>query len=767
MRKITLRALALLLAVTIIAGTAIGCRSESESAFPPPEYVFLPEIIPFPRLPGEMSSPEQMVVIGDSVYFSVRSFEGEFNAFSSSMLFEMDIDGSNLRQLPDYYVPQRPPEAVEGGVNINFLHADSDGNLWVVETGSFNGFNLPEDFVEDADEEWLMWEYFDVLESFNAIRKLDSDGAEILSVDIDFIADAQEWFWVTGFSIDGDGNLYIGTHNGVDVISPDGEPLFALDGSANSLITLPDGTVANMSWGTMTKIDLAAEDWGDIIEVPINAHTAFSGNDEFLFVFSDSIGLFGFDEETNEAVQIVNWIDSEVSADSLRNISFLDDGRLFVTSENWRMEGGSDTELVFLTRIRYEDLPERILLTLATFNTNTTIRNAVVEFNRTSATHRIQVVDYSRYSTGDDFFAGLTRLTTEIIAGRVPDIIEISDLPYQHYAARGLLMDLYSFIDEDPELSRSDLVEDALRAIEIDGELPFVFSTFGIATVIGDPAVLGATPGWTMDEFRATLDANPQADVPMGSWLTREAFLMTAFGLGMHNFVDWVAGTVNFDGGDFAALLEIAITFPPQPTEEAWARGDVEWDWVDEGELIATGRQIMDNFHMWDFQAAQRAISLFGGDFVFKGFPTENRNGHSFYPSLSFAITTSSIDPDGAWDFVRNFLTEDFQQDYTWLGFPTNRAVFENEMEAAMTPSEYDVTIDWGWGGMAEEPLTQAQVDRILDLIASMAGTIGQHRDLMEIVEESADEFFTGQITAQDAARFVQGRAAIYVSEVS
>jgi len=778
MKKMTLRALALLLAVILVAGTAIGCRNEPESAFPPPEYVFLPEIITFPPLPDDMISSGSLTIIGDTAYFSAwRQGSGD-NYFHSEALLSMNIDGTNLRELPNYVMPPPPPEAESGSVNIRALHGDNNGNLWVVESGSYFWFDLPDDFVDDPDEPWRKWDFQRNLdESYNVVRKLDSDGAELLSVDINFIADASQWgfFWVSGFAVDESGNIYVGSGDRLDVLSPEGQPLFALDGSVNSLIRLPDGTVASMgrreasAGNLMTEIDVEAEDWGDSIEVPANAHIAFPGNDEFLFVFNDQTALFGFDAELNEPVQILSWIDSDVSIDGLGNVTFLDDGRLFVTTENWGADG-SGTELVFLTRMRYEDLPEKTLLTFATFNLTWNMRSAIVDFNRTSATHRIQVIDYSRYSTHDDWTAGMTRLTTEMIAGRVPDIIDVSNLPYEQYVARGLLMDLYPFIDEDPELNRSDLMENAFRVVEIDGKLPFVFSSFGISTVTGNPAVVGATPGWTVEEFIATLDANPQADMPMGNWLTRESFLHMSFMLSMHNFVDWASGTVNFDGGDFAALLEIANRFPPAPDreDEATVREWTEDDWVDPGELIATGRQIMEQTWLWDFHSLQRTISLFGGDFVFKGFPTESRNGHTLLTEMSLAITTSSVDPEGAWDFVRTVLTEDFQREM-W-GFPTSRILFEERQEEAMTPPDENEGIMWGWGwGEATpiEPLTQEQVDQVFDLIDSVAGREGRNEDLMKMVSEVAEDFFNGLTTAQDAARFLQDRAAIYVSEIS
>ena len=50
------------------------------------------------------------------------------------------------------------------------------------------------------------------------------------------------------------------------------------------------------------------------------------------------------------------------------------------------------------------------------------LRSMIVEYNKTNDEYRINVVDYSEYATDDDYNAGVTKLTTEIISGSVPDI---------------------------------------------------------------------------------------------------------------------------------------------------------------------------------------------------------------------------------------------------------------------------------------------------------------------------------------------------------
>jgi len=65
-------------------------------------------------------------------------------------------------------------------------------------------------------------------------------------------------------------------------------------------------------------------------------------------------------------------------------------------------------------------------------------------------------------------------------------------------------------------------------------------------------------------------------------------------------------------------------------------------------------------------------------------------------------------------------------------------------------------------------PLSQAERDQFLELIDS-ALVLGSNdylfTSIMNIVSESASGYFSGQMTAEDAARIIQNRASILASE--
>ena len=775
MKKTIFRLLAVCLTAAMILPILAGCRRDT-AAFETPDYVYVAETIP---IDGDITDIRHLVYFDNTLFFWSTTVINEETWETTVNIYSMNIDGTNLTALPNYSIGELPTPDAQSNLNINALTVDNDGFLWVAEQGQFFTFDLPDDF---DGEDWERWDYYEDLGSIMQVRKLDNTGREILTVDTNALAAGSDWFHINTLSVDGNGYIYIGTQDSIFVLNDNAELQFQIDVGdwVDQLFRMPDGDIAFFGWGEegriLRRIDTSAGDWGENINIPQSAWQVFPGDEEHFLIYQDGSNLFGIETESGETVRLLNWLESNLSSDGINNIVMLADGRILCTSQTWgrptrgMMMSDSTFELNILTRVAYADLPERTVLTLATVSLDWQLRSYILDFNRTNPTYRIQVIDYfDDFSNVEDWAEAMTnavtRLSTDIIAGRIPDILDLSNLPFEQYVARGLLVDLYPLLDADPGLSRGDLMDSVFRAAELDGGLYSVFTSFGINTLIGHPSVVGSDVGWTMSEFLAVLDANPQADLPLGAWLTRSAFLSEAISVNMSEYVDWVAGESHFDTAEFAQLLEIANRFP-----ESF---DDDMSFMMEGSnLVAEGRQIMMYTIVGDFQSAIWDAEMFGGGVVYKGFPAESGNGNSLWVRSGLGITSRSDNQDAAWQFVRGILDADWQlENITW-SFPTNRTAFEARIEEAMEEPEFDgemgrVVIGGGMMGGGMRAITQAEIDSIIALIDSTYGIQSRDAVLMDIINESAEDFFAGRQSAADTARIIQSRVSRYISEHS
>ena len=412
--------------------------------------------------------------------------------------------------------------------------------------------------------------------------------------------------------------------------------------------------------------------------------------------------------------------------------------------------------------------PSKTVLTLATLFVNPFLREAVNDFNISNDLYHIQIIDYSEFNTEDNHSAGYTKLLTEITAGKIPDILNLWPLlPAHQYVVRGLLEDLYPFIDSDPELNRSDLIENVMELSEIDGGFYRVFPGFSITTLIGSSSVLGEEMGWTIDDFNALLETNPQADIPLGTYFDQVGFLTQTVSVCIDQFVDLSEGACYFDTDEFVRLLEIANTLP--------AEIDYRYDAV---ELIADGRQIMMDTQFIDFRLIQVYKAMFRNEIVFKGYPTGNGIGNILDIDHALAMTTKCINKKGAWEFLRTFLSEEFQLAYATetYYFPSNQVVFDKMLEIEMTPihstdtngNDYEVSQTFSFNDFSAETfsITQAESDQIIALINSVSFLRNSFSEMiLDIIKENVSDYITGNSSAVETASVIQSRVSTLISE--
>jgi len=732
----------------ILASLITGCSLSMYDEFDPPEFVFVPEASSIGELSGGLQNINNLHISGEKLYFS--------SSTGLEKIYMMNFDGSDLTALPNFF-PTVHPDVTDSYVFVSDIHVDNDGYIYVVERVS------P-----------MIWDPQDSgMKIFFILRKFDSLGMVMLEVDLTNEVFGNSNVLMDKVCVDDSGNIYISTSDNIYMLSNEGRFIFSLNSghgssSINHLIRMPDGTVSmatNHPTGVIIReINTESRTFGQTVTIPIlGDYSIFPGNEQFIVLLSDAFHLFGIDVETGETVEVLNWIDSDVSSAGVNDI-IMQDNRIMLVRQNWDWVGGLVTELVLLTKTPYADLPQKTLLTLATFESDSH-RESVLEFNRKSETHRIQIIDYSVYNTRDDMTAGLTRLTTEIIAGKVPDILDVTYLPFEQFASRGLFIDLYTFIDSDPEMNRDSFVESVLKAAEIDGQLYRMFPEFSISTLVGHPSVVGSNPGWDFNEFKATLTENSQATIPLGEAMTKEVFLQNVFMFSMEQFVDWDTGIAHFDSDEFIELLEFADTFPLYPSREYNYYTEI---WTSHG-AITSNQQILFPMVFAGYSEFLLTRTIFGGELVFKGFPPQVRNGSAFVANGGLAVTTACTDKQGAWEFLKTFLTEDWQRMY-WgsSSFPVNSTIFEQHLTEALEV----MGEQWSGGPTVDGTiyipnLTEDEAEQIVALINSIDTIISQDVTLWNIVIESVSDYFHGKSSLQDTVRIIQNRASTYMSEQS
>ena len=714
----------------------------------------------------------------------VEEYEGQYDIIGT-MLYFVGPDG-NATPLPNYR-PGMPAENTENLREFNSYCSlgrpvlNADGKLLVLEQQGANWFDGPDSAYGNEAE---MYQYYHE-ETTNDILVIDTDGTELSRARVD-VNTTNTWLNTYSTACTPDGNLLVIMEQTLLAIAPDGSVVWSIqaDDYVNSLATLNDGTVAAVVYGNggpeMLPVDFTARRFGDPLPIPESAWSFIPGDDVYDFYYTSGQFLYGY-RFGEEPVQILNWMSCDINGQSLDSsaIHIAADGTISgVVSE---YSGDQvDTQLFTLHRVPADSLPKKEIITVAQleYYPDYQFSNRIIRFNRSHDDVRIEYKDYTQYNTEDNAQAGFTKFMTELSAGDVPDILPMSQLPYKQLAAKGILEDLYPYIDADPDLNRDDFFANVLTALESDGGLYQVVPGFSVETLVGAASVVGDTPGWTYDQFNAALAAMPEGCSPLEPYTTRDIVLNSLLAADMDRYVDWNTGEVHFDTDSFKQLLTFAAQFP---AEFDWDSYDPKMD--NAQEMIRQGQQMLARTYLYSLDAILWNNSDFGGKATYIGWPTTSGVGSIMRIDNGYAISKTCANKELVWEFLRSMLTEEGQAEiYT---IPTNRKVFEAKLAELMKPiykkdADGNYLLDengeriqearGSWGDESGEmhyiyAMTQEQADEVLNVITTCTRLADYNSNIYSIVAEQAAAFFSGQKSADDVARLIQSKANIYVNE--
>ena len=801
MNRMMKRGAALLLALTLTLGLAACGKDKDNGTEQLTGKVYVPEFLDF-NLDVEYISGG--CATGDAVYLmGSKSQEreetdpatGEILYYYDEIysLYRIPLDGSEPVKL-EAYQPTALPEGAEGNVGVGSITAADDGTVWLTEHVGVYTFDLPESFNPENDDKWNYHTY----EESIIRRQLDASGNEISRVDFSDLPGKLGVEYVYSSLFDRAGNLYAVTETEIIMLDPQLNKIFsvACEDIAGSPTLLSNGRLGLLNYiydeeketgaWTMKTVDPEAQDWGEEYTLPENAYNAYPGGGEYLFYYQNGDSIYGYKAGAAEGEKIFSWIDSDINRSNMEFFSFLPDGRVVVVTREWRSDN-SKVELAIMTATDRSQLPEKTTLTYAAMYLGYDVRSQIIEFNKTSDKYRIEVRDYSEFATAEDSSAGLTRLNTEIVAGNVPDMLETSSIPLRQYAAKGLLEDLWPYIENDTDIGgRAGVMEHVLNAAEQDGKLYEIFTNFAIRTVAGPKNIVGDRMSWTLADLQEALAKMPEGCAIFTQTDTKHDMLSNVMAQNADSFVDWSTGQCRFDSEDFKSLLAFCNSFP---AEYDWENSQDEWEAP--YTRIISGKQMLTSVYFsqlrWDFLENDGLFKNQGGA-AFIGYPREDGGvGSSFTTSSGIAMSATCKDKEGAWSFMRTRLlpqsTDEGDARY-WNNFPVNRADFDKMVEEAMTVQyEQDengqplldengqpIEIKETWWisddlQLEQGAVTQEQYDRFMALYNAVDSVYYFDEAIYDIVADMAGAYFAGDRSLDDTAAQIQSRVTLYVNE--
>lgn len=731
--------------------------------------------------------------IGENIPEGVTpEYEGQYDIYGT-FLYRIDDNGKvtkieNYESMPGE-TDEQNRKSFSSSSYTNCIRF-TDSGFVTVEIVSNSWYEGSGDPVRYSDEYWAGQKY----EQKYYIRSFDKEGNELTCALIP--TEQDQWLNAYYMQLDKDGNIVFvdGTNNSVRAVKLDGTDAYNISTASDSdyidsVIRFADGSLGVSVYGSdgqvLYKLNTETGTLEDPVDISFDTYGAISGGGDYDFYYTNGSSFYGFSLEKQQSEKIFNWLSCDINGSNVNVLNVDENGTVTCWQTEWADKGNtSSIDLITISKVPYDSVPHKETITLAAVSLDYNVQDMVVKFNRSNDQYRIEVKDYSEYNNDEDGWdAGQTKLNTEILSGNLPDIFCLNGLNYRQLAAKGLLEDLYPYIDADSELSRDDFFPSILQAFEEDGKLCTTLSGIYINSVIGAASVVGDTPGWTYDEFNAALASMPEGCTAFDQYTTKSDILQTCLALDMDSFVDWGTGKCNFDSQQFIDLLNFANSFP---SEFDWEN----YEWSDEDDTstrLAQGKQMLVRTSAYSIEDIfyNNYTEFLGGEITYIGYPTTSGTGNMVsLDGSGYAMSAKSQYKDVIWQFLRQFFTKEYIEDIYTL--PCRIDVFEEKAKEATTVT-YQQDDDGNylldddgekipvvrytmWNnttGEAEEiyALDADQVAQIRNLIETTTKAADYDDSIFDIVSEQATAFFEGQKTAEDVARLIQSKANIYVNE--
>lgn len=639
-------------------------------------------------------------------------------------------------------------------------------------------------YLEDYSSE----EYSSVQKNY--ISCWNMDGSFAWEKELEGLITEEEYTYVCGMSVSEDGALHLmlsgdkgykvtvdaqGNVSERKALPEDVNKVFS---NYNSMMTKEDGTFLIIYYDEndwqkqyLVTYDPSTDQLGEASLMPAsmswggyNTMTAGKASD---LVFSNDRGVYTYTVGAEESVEKMNFINSDLNISGFNSLIELDATTFIgIFYENY----GDEVKAGIFTYVDPKDIPDKAVLVLAGNYVSSDMKQRVVEFNRSSDEYRITVKEYDSYNSYEDYEAGYTQLNNDITTGNMPDILITNGLPAENYIAKGLLADIGKMMEEDEELSNVEFVQNVLDAYSMDGKLYYVIPSFRVSTVIGKKSIVGDRTSWTMADMKALMETLPEGTTMFGE-MTRDSFMYLMMDYCGADFVDVVSGKCNFDSQNFIDMMEYAKTLPEELNEETYG----EDYWQNYESQYRENRTVLSNLYLNSIANLNYNVNgRFGEEVSYIGFPTESGMGAYVQSGDSYAISARSANQEGAWQFLRYYLTDEYQSEMEWM-MPIQKKYFmEAAQKATQRPyyldengvkQEYDDYYNMNGEEIKLDPLTQEQVDTVVNYIFSINKCYYGNTEVSNIVNEEIASFFTGQKSAQDVAKVIQSRAQIYVNE--
>ena len=553
------------------------------------------------------------------------------------------------------------------------------------------------------------------------------------------------------FAMDSSGTVHLvrNTSEGwcYQLLSPEGESMAEytlVDGDIQGLVTLYDGRIAFLTYLPAQKQNILQyldAETGEAVklatpEVEAYFYTLFD-EDKLLYADKNGIyrsGLFGQDPEL-----LYLWQNHGLKVHEVFAMQTDGDGRIQLIYR----DSESDNYLCLEPTTEEVEISE-ITLAVSSYNISY-FQSMVVEFNKKYPSCHINIK--SNYDE--------TALMTELTAGGGPVLV---DSALTGFTEQEKLWQPLDSVLEQLGLAE-ELLPDVLEVGKINGTQYGIVTNFSLNTLItADPSL----ENWDYEAFLQSIEDRPELEAIYNNYGEGAGSLFFTHVLS-HGFNDtylWDAetGTTNFDSEGFRKALEMANKYVEQK------------EIIYLGEGLVDGKTLCNEVNILRPEQIAMYRIWFGGKAHFIGYPTKDGAAHFIEADYPLAIRRSASEKEKviAYAFIKLCLSYEGQSQAT-KDFNFNLSVRRDVLEEQFTTMNENQIFVMGRDEqrirLVDDMNIEQDWETLLALIDQARPYEYFQRELLNLLWEELDQYFSGTITEDMLINHLESRVGLYLKE--
>jgi hypothetical protein len=503
--------------------------------------------------------------------------------------------------------------------------------------------------------------------------------------------------------------------------------------------------------GKCISISELAYDENDYIQ-NIKENTVI-GSDGNKYQICDS-GIALLDDNGNYYSSYFDFINSNIISSGFSDVSIYDNDHF----SGIYTDSYGDLHLASFTRNNSPS--NKNALVLACTGLDNEIRSRIVAYNNLNSSYRIAVVDYLDRASSETSEEAWSMLREDLINGYNPDMVlntsGYDDFVISLLSSDSRLCDLNNAILKDSDLKTVEFTATAKRMFYNNEHIYSIVPSFSYRTIVGNEQLFSEYSGWGTGSYLDFVEPISDKKVIFDMDI-RTSYLDRLIEYNGNWYVNYDSCEASFNSEEFVDLLKYIITLP-ENYNDASRLMNLE---TNNGAFLLSD---ISCYNLGDMNLDSTILSK--GNYTFVGYPCGPNDGSGVISvDKSFMIFSSSAGANECWDFIKYFITDNYQTNLK-DGIPVTAAGFDiwhnNRQATPVYADQYKYYID-GEEHIVYSP-TDEEVAYIEDSIDQCKRFEFSDYRIRQIVIDYVDQYFNGRISAEEAAQSIDKDVETYLS---